>query len=50
LREYLALLEHIFLIEQLQPWYSSRLSRLIKAPKMHLADTGLAYSLLGVNG
>ncbi len=49
IREYLALLEQIFLIEQLQPWHSNRLSRLIKTPKMHLADTGLACSLLGVN-
>ncbi len=49
IREYLALLEQIFLIEQLQPWHSNRLSRLIKTPKMHLADTGLACALLGVN-
>jgi len=49
IREYLALLEQIFLIEQLQPWHSNRLSRLIKTPKMHLSDTGLACSLLGVN-
>ena len=48
-REYLALLEQIFLIEQLQPWYSNRLSRLIKTPKMHMADTGLASALLNVN-
>ncbi len=49
IREYLALLEQIFLIEQLQPWHSNRLSRLIKTPKMHLSDTGLACALLGVN-
>lgn len=49
IREYLALLEQIFLIEQLKPWHSNRLSRLIKTPKMHLTDTGLACSLLGVN-
>ena len=49
IREYLALIEQIFLIEQLQPWHSNRLSRLIKTPKMHLADTGLACSLLGAN-
>lgn len=49
IREYLALLEQIFLIEQLQPWHSNRISRLIKTPKMHLADTGLACALLGVN-
>lgn len=49
IREYLTLLEQIFLIEQLQPWHSNRLSRLIKTPKMHLADTGLTCSLMGVN-
>ena len=49
IREYLALFEQIFLIEQLQPWHSNRLSRLIKTPKLHLVDTGLACSLLGIN-
>ncbi len=49
IREYLTLLEQLFLIEQLQPWHNNRLSRLIKTPKMHLVDTGLACSLLGVN-
>jgi len=49
IREYLALLEQVFLIEQLQPWHSNRLSRLIKTPKLHLADAGLACALLGIN-
>jgi uncharacterized protein len=49
IREYLTLLEQIFLVEQLQPWHSNRLSRLIKTPKLHLGDTGLACSLMGVN-
>lgn len=48
-REYLALLEQMFLIELLQPWHSNRLSRLIKTPKVHLADTGLACALLGLS-
>ncbi len=48
IREYLALLEQIFLLEQLQPWHSNRLSRLIKTPKLHIADTGLACALLGL--
>ena len=48
IREYLTVLEQIFLIEQLQPWHSNRLSRLIKTPKLHIADTGLACALLGV--
>jgi uncharacterized protein len=47
--EYLVLLEQIFLIDQLQPWHTNRLSRLIKTPKMHITDTGLACSLLGVS-
>lgn len=49
IRDYLALLEQIFLIEQLPPWHNNRLSRLIKTPKMHLLDTGLAASLLGLS-
>jgi len=32
------------------PWHSNRLSRLIKTPKLHLGDTGLACALLGVDG
>jgi predicted AAA+ superfamily ATPase len=39
IREYLSLLEQIFLIKQLPPWHNNHLSRLIKTPKMHLADT-----------
>ena len=49
IREYLTLLEQVFLIEQLLPWHNNRLSRLIKTPKLHLADTGLASALLGIN-
>ncbi len=49
IREYLTLLEQLFLIEQLQPWHTNRLSRLIKTPKLHMTDTGLACALLGVN-
>jgi len=49
IRDYLALLERIFLIETLPPWHSNRLSRLIKTPKLHVSDTGLAASLLGID-
>lgn len=37
----------MFLLEQLPPWHSNLLSRLIKTPKLHLGDTGLACALLG---
>ncbi len=49
IKEYLTLLEHVFLIEQLTPWHTNQLSRLIKTPKLHMADTGLACSLLGLS-
>ena len=49
IRDYITLLERVFLLETLPPWHSNRLSRLIKTPKLHLTDTGLACTLLGVN-
>ncbi len=47
IREYLTLLSRIFLLEELSPWHSNRLRRLIKTPRLHLGDTGLACALLG---
>lgn len=47
--DYVALLEQMFFLEKLSPWYSSRLRRFIKTPKLHLCDTGLACALLGIN-
>lgn len=49
IRDYVVLLERIFLLEHLPPWHSNRLRRLIKTPKLHLGDTGLASALLGVD-
>ncbi|MEQ8766518.1 MAG: ATP-binding protein [Planctomycetota bacterium] len=46
IRDYLTLLERVFLLEQLPPWHSNRLSRLIKTPKLHLGDSGVASALL----
>lgn len=47
IRDYVTLLERVFLLELLPPWHSNRLSRLIKTPKLHIGDTGVACSLLG---
>jgi predicted AAA+ superfamily ATPase len=47
--DYVTLLERVFLLETLAPWHSNRLSRLVKTPKLHLGDTGLACALLGVD-
>lgn len=49
IRDYVVLLERIFMLEHLPSWFSNRISRLIKTPKLHLADTGLAASLLGMD-
>jgi uncharacterized protein len=46
-REYLTLLERVFLIDELPPWHLSRTSRLVKTPKLHPGDTGLGCALLG---
>lgn len=49
IRDYVTLLERVFLVEILPPWHSNRLSRLVKTPKLHLGDTGLACALLGID-
>jgi len=49
IREYLTLLERVFLIEELRPWHSNSVSRLIKTPKLHLGNTGLASVLVGLD-
>lgn len=49
IRDYITLLERVFLLEELSPWHSNRLSRLIKTPKLHMGDTGLCCSLLGLD-
>ena len=46
---YVKLLEQVFLLERLPPWHHNRLSRLVKTPKLHLGDTGLACTLLGID-
>ncbi len=49
IREDMILLSRIFLVDELPPWHSSRMKRLVKTPKLHMGDTGLACSLLGLN-
>lgn len=49
IRDYIALLERVFLLGRLPAWSTNRLSRLVHAPKLHLCDTGLICPLLGVD-
>ena len=39
IRSYLTLIERLFLVEFLPPWFSNRVKRLIKSPKLHFGDT-----------
>lgn len=42
---YIEVLERLFLLETLPPWFSNRMSRLIKTPKHFFLDSGLLASL-----
>ncbi len=46
--EYVGLLERVYLLELLPTWHSNLGKRLIKTPKIHIGDTGLAAALLRV--
>ncbi len=48
LGSYLDLLEDLKVIERVPAWHSNRLTRLVKAPKYYLTDSGLAASVIGV--
>ena len=45
----MSLLERVFLLERLPAWHTNRLSRLVKRPKLHMGDTGIACALLGLD-
>lgn len=49
IRDYVTLLERVFLLEELPPWHNNRLSRLVKTSKLHVGDTGVACALLGLD-
>ena len=44
-QRYLAVFESLFLVRTLQAWYSNRLKRLTKSPKLHFLDAGLLAAL-----
>ncbi len=45
---YLAILERLFLVRRLPAWHRNESKRLVKAPKIHLPDSGLAATLAGL--
>jgi predicted AAA+ superfamily ATPase len=46
--KYVAVLEQMYLLRRVQPWFSNRLSRIVKTPKVHFLDSGLLATLAGV--
>jgi predicted AAA+ superfamily ATPase len=45
-KRYFTLLQSIFLVRTLRPWFSNRVKRLMKTEKLYLCDTGLLAHLL----
>lgn len=48
-QDYVTLLEHVFVLDTLRPWSRNATSRMVKAAKLHIGDTGLAAGLLNLD-
>jgi hypothetical protein len=48
-QKYTGILEHLFLVQRVPAWFESRLSRLVKAPKLHFFDSGMHAAMLGLS-
>ncbi|MBR9912117.1 MAG: ATP-binding protein [Gammaproteobacteria bacterium] len=49
IKKYMALLEQLFLVEQLPAWHCNEYKRLVKTPKLHSVDTGMMCAMRGLN-
>jgi predicted AAA+ superfamily ATPase len=47
-QRYVGLLEQVFLISTVQPWFTNALKRIVKTPKLHFLDSGLLASVRGL--
>lgn len=47
-RKYAGVLESLFLVHSLPPWYTNALKRITKSPKLHFLDAGLLAALRGI--
>ena len=45
---YTSLLETLFLVRRLKPWFRNELKRLVKTPKLHFIDSGLVAGIRGL--
>lgn len=47
-QRYVGLLEQVFLIATVQPWYTNALKRIAKTPKLHFLDSGVLATARGL--
>lgn len=47
-KKYIDFFEQAFLIKRLQPYYVNIKKRLVKSPKIYMADTGILHALLNI--
>ena len=48
-RKYVSIFESLYLVHTLQPWFTNRLKRLTKSPKLHFLDAGLLAAMRDVS-
>ncbi len=48
-QKYVGVFENLYLIHSLPPWFTNRLKRLIKSPKLHFLDSGLLSAPRGMS-
>lgn len=48
-RKYVGVFENLYLVHTLQPWFTNRLKRLTKSPKLHFVDAGLLAAMRDVS-
>ena len=46
-KKYIAVLEQLFLVQRVEPWFRNQLKRLVKTPKLHFIDSGLLAVTVG---
>lgn len=47
-RRYVSILENLFVLQLVEPWFRNQLKRLVKTPRLHFLDSGLLAALLGL--
>lgn len=47
-RRYLDVLEGLFMVRRLSPWFANLKKRQVRSPKIYIRDTGLLHALLGI--